>query len=153
MENKNIKAIALNKKGQFGNIEYARLCKVLKGAPEILKTTKAYNVRIGAEYDALKTTLDNKGVANKEEAHKINNGLNGMEWVSYPVVLKSVKSGKEYIRLETAKNTRFETVYTVNGKEVQKSDIECYLQSSEKKSGGELPTVMNIGVENIQYIK
>ena len=147
-----IKAIALNKKGQFTNLTYARPCKTLKGAPEIIKTTKAYNVRIGAEYDALKTTLDNKGVANKEEAHKVNQGLNGMDWVVYPVILKSNKSGKEYIRLETAKNTRFETVYTVNGKEVQKNEIVQYLQASEKKSG-EMPTVMNIGLENIQYIK
>lgn len=147
-----IKAIALNKKGQFGNIQYARPCKTLKGAPEIIKTTKAYNVRIGAEYDALKTTLEAKGVENKAEAHKVNQGLNGMDWVVYPVILKSNKSGKEYIRLETAKNTHFETVYTVNGKEVQKNEIVQYLQASEKKSG-EMPTVMNIGLENIQYIK
>ena len=45
----NIKAIALNKKGQFANIQYARPCKVLKDAPAIVKTTKAYNVRIGAK--------------------------------------------------------------------------------------------------------
>lgn len=147
-----IKAIALNKKGQFSNIQYARPCKTLKGAPEIIKTTKAYNVRIGAEYDALKTTLEAKGVENKAEAHKVNQGLNGMDWVVYPVILKSNKSGKEYIRLETAKNTHFETVYTVNGKEVQKNEIVQYLQASEKKSG-EMPTVMNIGLENIQYIK
>ena len=147
-----IKAIALNKKGQFTNLTYARPCKTLKGAPEIIKTTKAYNVRIGAEYDALKTTLEAKGVENKAEAHKVNQGLNGMDWVVYPVILKSNKSGKEYIRLETAKNTHFETVYTVNGKEVQKNEIVQYLQASEKKSG-EMPTVMNIGLENIQYIK
>lgn len=147
-----IKALALNKKGQFTNLTYSRPCKVLKGAPEILKTTRAYNVRIGAEYDALKTTLEAKGVSNKTEAHALNNGLNGMEWVVYPTILKSVKSGKEYVRLETAKNTRFETVYTINGKEVNKTDILQYLQASEKKSG-EMPTVMNIGLDTIQSIK
>lgn len=148
----NVKAIAITKKGQFTNIEYARPCKVLKGAPEILKTTKVYNVRVGAEYDALKTTLEAKGCENKEEAHKVNQGLFGMEWVQYPIILKGIKNGKEYLRIETAKNTRFETVYTINGKEVQKSEILPYLQASEKKSG-EMPTVMNIGIENIKYIK
>lgn len=147
----NIKAKALLKKGQFANVEYARPCKVLKGAPEIVKTTKAYNVRIGAEYDALKTTLEAKGVNNKTEAHAVNNGLNGMEWVTYPYILRSLKTGKEYIRLETAKNTKFETVYTMNGKVVEKAEIEGYLQSSEKKSGS-LPSVMNIGIENIKEI-
>ena len=147
----NIKAIALNKKGQFANVQYARACKTLKGAPEIVKTTKAYNVRIGAQYDALQTTKEAKGVTTTEEAHAVNKGLNGMEWVVYPYILRSLKTGKEYIRLETAKNTRFETVYTVNGKEVVKADIEQYLQASEKKSG-EKPTVMNIGIENITDI-
>ena len=148
----NIKEIALTKKGQFTNIEYARQCKVLKNSPEIVKTTKAYNVRVGAEYDALKTTLETKGVETKEEAHALNNGLKGFEWVVYPYILKATKSGKEYVRIETAKNTRFETVYSVNGKEVKKSEIEMYLQASEKKNG-EMPTVMNIGIENITYIK
>lgn len=147
MEN-NIKALALNKKGQFTNLTYARTCKTLKNAPTIEKVTRAYNVRVGAEYDALKTTLENKGVETKEQAHALNNGLNGMEWVVYPTILKSIKSGKEYVRLETAKNTRFETVYTMNGQTVNKADIEHYLQASEKKSG-EMPTVMNIGLENI----
>ena len=148
---KDIKAIALNKKGQFTNLTYARPCKTLKNAPEIIKTTRAYNVRIGAEYDALKTTLENKGVETKEEAHALNNGLKGFEWVIYPYILKATKSGKEYVRIETAKNTHFETVYSMNGREVTKAEIETYLQASEKKSG-EMPTVMNIGIENITDI-
>lgn len=147
-----IKRVALNKKGQFANIQYARPCKVLKDAPAIVKTTKAYNVRIGAEYDALQSTKDAKGTTTKEENHALNQGLRGFEWVQYPYILKATKSGKEYIRIETAKNSKFETVYTMNGKEVAKADILQYLQSSEKKSG-EMPTVMNIGLENIQYIK
>lgn len=143
---------AIAKKGQFASIEYSRLAKTLKNAPEIKKYTKALNVRIGAEYDALKTTLENKGVANKEEAHKVNNGLNGMEYVVYPVILKG-KNGREYVRIETAKNTKFETTYEMNGKIVNKADIEQYLQSSEKKHNGELPPVMNIGLDSITEIK
>lgn len=147
----NVKALALNKKGQFATVTYARPCKVLKNSPEIIKTTKAYNVRIGASYDALKSTWETKGVSSKEEAAAQNHGLNGMTWVSYPVIL-SGKYGKEYIRIETAKNTRFESVYTMNGKEVSKAEIEPYLSATEKKSGT-MPTVFNVGVENIQYIK
>ena len=148
----NIKAIALNKKGQFTNLTYARPCKTLKGAPEIMKTTRAFNVRIGAQYDALKSTQEAKGVTTTEEAHALNNGLRGFEWVTYPYILKAIKSGKEYVRIETAKNTRFETVYTINGVETTKAEIEKYLQASEKKNG-EMPTVMNIGLENITEIR
>lgn len=144
----NIKALALNKKGQFTNLTYAKPCKTLKNAPIIEKTTKAFNVRVGAQYDALKVVQTIKGTTSTEETHEKNNGLKGMEWVVYPYILKSIKSGKEYLRLETAKNTRFETVYTMNGQVVNKADVEPYLQASEKKSG-EMPIVMNIGLENI----
>ena len=144
---------ALAKKGKFATVEYARPCKTLKGSPEITKLTKAYNVRIGAEYDALKSTLENKGVETKAEAHELNNGLRGMEYIEYPVLLKGLKNGKTYIRLETAKNTRFETTYLVNGKPTNKAEIEEFLQASEKSKSGELPSVMNIGAENILKIK
>lgn len=39
----------------------------------------------------------------------------------------------------------------VNGKEVSKAEIENYLQASEKKTG-EIPTVMNIGLDDITEI-
>lgn len=143
---------ALEKKGQFATVDYERKCKTLKNAPDIYKHTKAYNVRIGAEYDALKTTLENKGVDNKEEAHALNQGLNGMEYEIYPIILKG-KNDRKYVRIETAKNTRFETQYFMNGSKVSKADIEMYLQASEKKSGGDLPTVMNIGLDTITEIR
>ena len=143
---------ALAKKGQFATVNYERKAKTLKNAPEILKQTKAFNVRIGAEYDALKSTLEAKGVDTKAEAHALNNGLNGMEYIVYPVLLKG-KNDRQYIRLETAKNTRFETTYFINGKPVKKSEIAQYLQASEKKPSGDLPPVMNIGIDNITEIK
>ena len=149
--NKNIEKIALNKKGQFTSLEYTKACKVKKGSPEIIKTTKVLNARIGCSYDALKSTQEAKGVNNKAEAEKLNTGLRGMEWINYPTVLKSIKTDKHYIRLETAKNTKFNTVYRVNGVEVDKAEIEQYLQASEKRTG-EMPTVMNIGVDDINYI-
>ena len=95
--NKNIETIALSKKGHFTSLEYTKACKVKKGSPEIIKTTKVLNARIGCSYDALKTTREAKGV------------------------------------------------------EVDKSEIEQYLQASEKRSG-EMPSVMNIGVDDINYI-
>jgi len=143
---------ALAKKGQFASIDYTRPCKVLKNAPEIVKETKVSGVRIGAEYDALKTTLENKGVANKNEAHKVNNGLNGMEYEIYPVILKG-KNDKKYLRIETSNKTRFNTTYKMGGQVVNKADIEQYLQASEKRKSGDLPSVMNIGIDTITEIR
>jgi hypothetical protein len=143
-----IREIALSKKGTFARVDYSRPCKVRKGSPEIIKHTTINNCRIGAQYDALKSTKEAKGVTTTAEAHALNTGLNGMTWVNYPTILKSDKTGKNYVRIETNKNTRFNTTYEMNGKPVSKAEIEGYLLASEKKSG-EMPTVMNIGLDTI----
>lgn len=151
--NNKIETVALSKKGQFTSLEYTKACKVKKGSPTIIKTTRVLNARIGCSYDALKSTQKAKGVDSRAEAEKLNTGLRGMEWINYPTILKSIKTDKHYIRLETSKNTKFNTTYKVNGVEVDKSEIEQYLQASEKRTGeGEMPTVMNIGVDDINYI-
>ena len=146
-------ARARENKGRFVALEYVKECKTKKNAPSITKVTKASAVRIGCEYDALKTTLENKGVDNKEDAHKLNNGLNGMSWVEYPVLLASNKTGKQYIRIETCKNTKFTSKYYMDGKEVAKNDIAEFLLASEKSSRGEMPSVLNIGVQGITEIR
>ena len=74
-----------------------------------------------------------------------------MEWLKYPILLKGTKNGKEYLRLETAKNSKFETEYYLNGALIKKAEILEYLQASEKKSG-EAPTILNIGLESITDI-
>lgn len=146
-----IREIALSKKGTFATLEYSRPVKTVKACPvEITKTTVARNVRIGAQYDAMKSVQLAKGVQTTAEAHKLNTGLKGFEWVNYPTILQNAK-GDKYVRIETNNNTRFESVYRVNGKEVNKADVEQYFLASEK-SKGELPVVMNIKMDSISYI-
>lgn len=147
----NIITKALNKKGTFATVQYSRPVKVKKGSPMITKVTKARNVRIGAQYDALKAVQVAKGVSNTAEAHEVNTGLKGFEWDVYPTVLHSIKTNKQYIRLETNSNTKFDTTYIMDGKVVNKADIEQYMLASEK-SKGEMPVVMNIGVDSITDI-
>ena len=147
-----IREVALSKKGTFATLEYSRPVKTVKACPvEITKTTVARNVRIGAQYDAMKSVQIAKGVTNTADAHKLNTGLKGFEWVNYPTILQNAK-GDKYVRIETNNNTKFESVYRVNGVEVNKADIEGYLLSSEKSHGGELPPVLNIKLDNISYI-
>lgn len=146
-----IREVALSKKGTFATLEYSRPVKVKKGCPvEITKTTTARNVRIGAQYDAMKSVQLAKGVQTTAEAHKLNTGLKGFEWVNYPTILQNAK-GDKYVRIETNNNTKFESVYRVNGREVNKADVEQYFLASEK-SKGEMPVVMNIKLDNISYI-
>jgi hypothetical protein len=142
---------ALAKKGTFATVQYSRPVKVKKGSPMITKVTKARNIRIGAQYDALKAVQVAKGVANTQEAHEVNTGLRGFEWDIYPTVLHSIKTKEQYIRIETNSNSKFDTTYIMDGKVVNKADIEQYMMASEK-SRGEMPVVMNIGVKNITDI-
>jgi hypothetical protein len=147
-----VREVALSKKGTFATLEYSRPVKTVKACPvEITKTTVARNVRIGAQYDAMKSVQLAKGVQTTADAHKLNTGLKGFEWVNYPTLLQNAK-GDKYVRIETNSNTRFESVYHVNGMEVNKADIEGYLLSSEKSRGGELPPVLNIKLDSISYI-
>lgn len=147
----NIIEKALSKKGTFATVQYSRPVKVKKNSPMITKVTRARNVRIGAQYDALKAVQLAKGVNNTQEAHELNTGLKGFEWDVYPTLLHSVKTNKQYIRIETNNNTLFETTYIMDGKVVNKADIEQYMLASEK-SKGDMPVVLNIGVENITDI-
>ena len=147
----NIIEKALSKKGTFATVQYSRPVKVKKNSPMITKVTRARNVRIGAQYDALKAVQVAKGVNSTQEAHELNTGLKGFEWDVYPTVLHSIKTNKQYIRVETNSNTLFETTYIMNGKVVNKADIEQYMLASEK-SKGDMPIVLNIGVENITDI-
>lgn len=147
----NIIEKALSKKGTFATVQYSRPVKVKKNSPMITKVTRARNVRIGAQYDALKAVQVAKGVNSTQEAHELNTGLKGFEWDVYPTLLHSVKTNKQYIRVETNSNTAFDTTYVMNGKVVNKADIEQYMLASEKLKG-DMPVVFNIGVENITDI-
>lgn len=147
----NIIEKALSKKGTFATVQYSRPVKVKKNSPMITKVTRARNVRIGAQYDALKAVQLAKGVNSTQEAHELNTGLKGFEWDVYPTLLHSIKTNKQYIRVEINNNTLFETTYIMNGKVVNKADIEQYMLASEKSKGA-MPVVFNIGVENITDI-
>ena len=144
-----IREVALAKKGTFATVEYAKEVKTLKGCPvTITKKTIARNVRIGCDYDSLKAVKEAKGVKTTEEAHKLNTGLRGFEWVSFPTILKNAK-GDKFVRITTNSNTKFDTTYYANGIKVNKEDIEKYLP---KSSSGNMPVVMNINMDNINYI-
>ena len=144
-----VREVALAKKGTFATVEYAKEVKTLKGCPvTITKKTIARNVRIGCEYDSLKVVKDARGVTTTKESRAKSSGLNGFEWVNFPTILQN-KKGDKFVRITTNSNTKFDTTYYANGIKVNKEDIEKYLP---KSSGNGLPVVMNINMDNINYI-
>ena len=143
----------MSKKAQFACVVYQRECKVKKGAPKITKLSRARNVRIGTPYDSIEAVQKAKGVTNAEDAAKENMGLhNGLVMDTYPYTVFNPMTRRYFLRINTNKNTAFDTEYYVDGKLVQKSEIEDYLYSSEKNHKGDLPPVMNIAMDSIKYI-
>jgi hypothetical protein len=104
-------------------------------------------VGFGTEAE-LKAVKDAKGVKTTAEAHELNTGLRGFEWVNFPTILQN-KKGDKFVRITTNSNTKFDTTYYANGIKVNKEDIEQYLP---KSSRGDMPVVMNINMDNINYI-
>ena len=144
-----VREVALAKKGTFATVEYAKEVKTLKGCPvTITKKTIARNVRIGCEYDSLKVVKDARGVQTTKESREKSSGLNGFTWVNFPTILQN-KKGDKFVRITTNSNTKFDTTYYANGIKVNKEDIEKYLP---KSSSGNMPVVMNIKMDSINYI-
>lgn len=149
MNTNELKKAILNKNAQFTALQWSRPCKTLKGCTdEIIKTVKARNIRIGAGYDNMKAVKE--GRANGELPTE-NQGLKGKKWIEYPYILQSIYNDTEYVRIETAKNSVFETEYTKNGVRVTKSEIADLLYANEK-AHREMPTVMDINLDNITNI-
>ena len=137
----------LNTNGKFNSIKYERTCATYKGVEDtILKATDVHSVAVGRVYDNMQSTKDGRENGTLPEE---NAGLKGFEWVKFPVFLKSIRTGKMYLRIETSKNTKFATRYYENGVEVKKEDIMDQLTAKEKNHNGDMPTVMNIPVDSI----
>ena len=147
----NIETIIKNiKAGTFHSIKWTRPAKVKKSClDKITKTVEASNLRIGAEYDHLNRTIIGRMNGTLPE---VNAGLVGFEWVEYPTILRSTKTGKLYLRIETSKNSKFKTSWRKNEENVVKALIEENLLSSEKRSSTEMPSVMNIALDSITEI-
>ena len=139
---------ALSKKGNFSSYTTLKTCKTLKSFEgKIEKLTRAKNIMIGAAYDNRQAVIEAR--ANGELPSE-NQGLNGREWVQYPILLRSLVNGKELIRVNVLNNSKFESQYFLNGQPIEYEQIEQYLQSSERKRPSDKPlTVFDITVDNI----
>lgn len=143
----------MNKKAQFACVTYSKTCKTKKGAPIVTKVTRARNIRIGADYNSIKAVQELKGTTNTEDTANENAGLVGaMKFVAYPYLIENEKNGKEYVRINTNKNSKFDTRYFIAGNEVSKEEVLDYLYASEKNHRGDVPIVMNIGLDSILEI-
>jgi hypothetical protein len=144
----------VNTNGNFVGLLWHRPMKTYKGTAAVVTKTVRTTVRVGLEYD-------NREVVKEARADGTlpaeNAGLNGMEWVQYPVVLRSLKTGKAMIRVYPVKNAdgsprSCKTVYRINGVRVTKQMVQEICLASEFSKG--TPTeCFSVPADAIQQVK
>ena len=135
-------------KGSFQKMIWSRELKLYKKFEnQNIKITKVSEgtVRFGVEYDNMKAVQEKR---ENGELPQDNQGLNGMEWIFYPYLLKG-KNGKEYLRVNTIKGNPIKTKYFMNGEEITKEQAEEYCTANNFSKGGNPLEVFNVGIENI----
>lgn len=151
MTAKELQEVILNlKKGSFQKLSWSRELKLYKKYEgQNIKITKVSEgvVRFGVEYDNMKSVQQKR---ENGELPQDNQGLNGLEWVLYPYLLKNPKTNKEYIRVNTTGN-KIKTRYFLNGEEISREVAEEYCTASNF-SKGQAVEVFNIGIENITAV-
>ena len=142
-----LQAIAAAPKGANIMVDWERPLKMRK-AYKNMPMTKFTSMlcRIAVDYDNTKPTIE--GRANGS-LPAVNAGLNGMQWETFPTLLKSIKSGKLHIRLQTGtfKNVETKKEYRLNGQKIEKEDY-AHAMCKEPKSNGKFGP-FNVPIENI----
>jgi hypothetical protein len=131
-------AIGACPKGANIYVEWERPVK-LRAAYKTMPMTKFTRMlcRLGCDYDKIKETQDKR---ESGELPAQNAGLRGMEWDTFPTILKNAKE-ELYLRLESGTfNVKAEREYRLDGQVVQFEDHKHQMLSSEypKEKNGHL---------------
>jgi hypothetical protein len=139
----------LSLKGQIVTLTTAKVVKYRKDTPtaETVKVS-TFQCRAGVNYDNLKTTKEGRenGSLPAENA-----GLNGVEWVQFPHLLRGIKSGKYLFRCTAFNGNPSKVVFMRGGVEIAKDAALIGALASELPKD-EPSTVFNITVDNLTHI-
>lgn len=136
--------------GRFVSITSKRTLKTYKNITRDLKKESTYQVRLGVQYDNI------KNVKQKREDGSLpteNQGLSGKEWVEYPTILRSTKTGELYLRCSTIPNQPVKTKYYDGDKEISKDDVKPLCLALEFPKNKPLVDVFDIKLSDILEIK
>lgn len=127
MNIQDIQAI-LTKTGQIVTMTTKRPVKVKKNQPEVIKES-TFQARVGVNYDRISNVIEKREDGRLPEE---NQGLIGREWVQFPILLKSTKTGELYLRCTRIRNNFTpKTTYWMDGHEVDKEVVKEMAYASE----------------------
>lgn len=141
--------------GTYYSMDWTRDCKIKQSAKKqgivITKHSKAV-LQYKVKYDNKATVQEKRknGTLPKE-----NQGLPWGYWYNDFIIAKDNKDGTTdfYLRGGIIENSRIESEYEINGEKTTYQEIEPLLLASEKPKKGEKPDVINVKIDNINYIK
>jgi hypothetical protein len=135
----------LSLRGQFASIRTRRPVKVKKGGPSYVKESRMV-VRLGVDYD------NQKMVAEKREDGTLpatNQGLIGREWLIFPYLMRSEKSGKMLMRVTPVRTaTSHRSTFWLEDREVTRDEVKEWAYAAEFAER-ETPDAFDLTVDNI----
>ena len=141
-----------NKRGQNVTVAWRRDAHTRKTNPPPFKLEKQTVARVTTGKDHERRA----GVVELRESGKEAAGLSGKEWKTFPLILSSVKTGKEYLRVYPGTGTESAPLvqWFADGKPVAKSDVAPYLLASEtnERERDAALDCFDVGCENIVAI-
>lgn len=134
------------KKGTIHTMTYQKSLKTRKGITDVVTKTTKMQVRLGVRYDNITAV---KEARNDGSLPVTNSGLaSSLEWIDGNFI-RNTKTGNIMLRVAYANGNKTVSEYRLNGKIVDKAEIEPLCLKSEFSVSDSAPTVINIGVEKI----
>lgn len=134
------------RKGQIVTLTTKRPMKMKKNQPVVEKTS-TFQARIGVTFDNIATVKEKRQDGTYPEE---NQGLKGFEWVKFPILLKSLKTNEVYVRCTKVKsNVQSRTEYTMDGSDIEKSQVKEMALASEFPKSKSDSEVFNIKLSSI----
>ena len=134
-------------KGAFKSMVWEQQLKTKKQYADniVTKRTTGSALRFGVAYDNRKAVKEGRENGTKPAE---NAGLIGRHWLVENLISQSDRTGKTLLRVSLANNSKMETEYFLNGRKVNKEDIEPMCYASETKAH-EHTEVFDIATDSI----
>ena len=141
-------------KGQFVGLSWKRDLKTYKGSTALVTKSVRAVLQVGADYDNRAVV---EAARESGELPAENAGLKGKEWVQFPTILRSVKTGKLYVRTypvtdKAGKPRSCKSIYRINGVRVGKADAKEICLAGEFSNGSPL-ACYDIGIDNLTSVR
>lgn len=141
--------------GQFVGVNWNRRLKTYKGETAEVRKSVRTVVRVGLDYDHRKVVIEAR---ENGDLPSENAGLNGLEWVQHPVLLRNPKTGKLFVRAYPVRDAQdkprsCKSTYRIDGKVVSREAAKQVCLANEFGSGKSPTECYNVPLEAVTGLR